>query len=97
MSWLTTADSANRIEVSKRVDVETASITFSNQVIPWNRDTTTTVHKFVGMTYAAANSELVAINDPTNGVFAVLSRGGNGGNYTLTVTTITQATWAVVT
>lgn len=97
MSWLTSASSLNRIEVSKRVDVETASITFSNQIIPWNRDTTTTVHKFVGMTYSATISALSSINDPTNGVFAVLSRGGDGGNYTLTVTTITQATWAVVT
>jgi len=96
MGWLTTATATNKINISERVDVETASITFSNSVIGWDRSMSTVVYKYVGMTEAATDTALAAINDPPNGVYAVKEREGAGGNYMLTVTTVTYGAWGAV-
>ena len=96
MGWLTSATSANKINMDKRVDKETASIAAAGGMTGWDRSVTTEVYVYVGMTEAATDTALAFHNDPDNGVYAVKKREGPGGNYMLEVTTVTYAAWGAV-
>tara|TARA_R110000751_G_scaffold138798_2_gene242492 strand:+ start:4820 stop:5110 length:291 start_codon:yes stop_codon:yes gene_type:complete len=96
MPWLTTATSANRINISKREDVEPASYTVWGVITAYERSTTIEVYKYVGMTEAGADAALALINDPPNNVVAVKQREGPSGNYMLTVTETTRGAWGPV-
>jgi|TARA_R110000796_G_scaffold152808_3_gene269200 hypothetical protein len=96
MGWLTSHTSANKIVISEREDKEPASIAAAGGVTGWDRTVTTTMYKYVGMTEAATDTALAALNDPANGVYAVKKREGAGGNYMLEVTTVTYGAWGAV-
>lgn len=96
MGWLTGHTAANKINISERVDKEPASIAAAGGMTGWDRSVTNTVYHYVGMTEAATDTALTAINDPDNGVYAVKQREGAGGNYMLVVTTVTYGAWGAV-
>jgi len=98
MAWLTTYTDANKVIDGVRSDVEQFTLTVPGiGPIIGHRAYTTTMYRYIGMTYSAAVTAAEAISDasvPASPILATVSRENEAGAYTVNVTAITRGEWS---
>jgi hypothetical protein len=93
MAWLTTYDDTNKIVDSESERQERISYFFGTPVV-YSRTITDQTYRYVGMTYAAAQTCVGALASPT--VLCELVRENDAGAYTVRVNSQTIGDWAEV-